>query len=97
MNATRPTDVTFKSEFGMTITVPADQATVFAMTRADQLRTLSRLIHDAAAGCDIQISDNDVFALSGLANELAITNARMTAMLADVADNDADCKEGGAA
>ncbi len=96
MNTEQSTNITFKGDFGTTTTVPADQATTYALTKAGQLSALSSLIASATAGFSIEITQNDLFAFTGLADELANANTKMMAALIENSDKNAESKKGGA-
>jgi hypothetical protein len=63
--------ITFDADFGATITIPIDQVSVYATTKAGQLASLNKLIHDHTAGFQIELTESDMFAFTGLASELA--------------------------
>jgi hypothetical protein len=74
--------LTFNSEFGSTVSIPEEQLSVYVVTKADQSAALNRIIANQVGGFTIEIDDNDMFALTGLAEEVAhaLSKTTMTAI-----------------
>lgn len=76
--------ITFKADFGTSVTIPEDQLPVYVTTKADQVAALNRLIELRVCGCIINIDENDLVAFIQLAAELshALSKTTMTATAA---------------
>jgi hypothetical protein len=72
--STKSQPFTFQDAQGALVSIPREEIIHYAAIRAEQVSTLTNLIHDQVAGNQIELSSIDLTLLAGLANELAHTS-----------------------
>ncbi|WP_292934526.1 hypothetical protein [Noviherbaspirillum sp.] len=85
--AAQPKAASFTDMNGAAMTIPVEQLTLYARIKTEQLAILNGIIADKTAGFKVELTDNTIATLAGLASELAHINNELVLTIADNADN----------
>jgi hypothetical protein len=75
-------ETSIKLDYDASITVPASNVASYAGLKTEQLAVLTSLISDQAGGFALELDENDLWALTTLADELAHLTKGLVAAIA---------------